>query len=76
LISGIGGKMFKRIMSVVISSVTVVGFIPNIPAKAEESGKQSYPYTIFASSSEDGAITVNAENFCINGNVATNGTIV
>lgn len=68
--------MFKRIMSVVISAATIAGFIPHIPAKAEESGSQPYPYTLFASSSEDGAITVNAGNFCVNGNVATNGTIV
>ena len=63
-------------MSVVISAATIAGFIPHIPAKAEESGSQPYPYTLFASSSEDGAITVNAGNFCVNGNVATNGTIV
>lgn len=35
-----------------------------------------YPYTLFAASSEEGAITVNAGNFCVNGNVAANGTIV
>lgn len=63
-------------MSIVISAATIAGFIPHIPAKAEESGLQPYPYTLFASSSEDGAITVNAGNFCVNGNVATNGTIV
>ncbi|MCM1508666.1 MAG: thrombospondin type 3 repeat-containing protein [Ruminococcus flavefaciens] len=44
------------------------------PATAEEG--ESYPYTMFAASSDDGAITVNADNFCVNGNVATNGTIV
>lgn len=68
--------MLKRILSTVLSAATVVGMIPHIPAKAEESGTQSYPYTLFASSSEDGAITVNTENFYVNGNVATNGTIV
>ncbi len=31
---------------------------------------------MFAASSDDGAITVNAGNFCVNGNAATNGTIV
>ena len=35
---------------------------------------KKYPYTLFAGSSEEGAITVNAGNFCVNGNVATNGT--
>ena len=68
--------MFKRILSTVLSLATVVGMIPHIPAKAEENSIQPYPYTIFASSNEEGAITVNSENFHVNGNVATNGTIV
>ena len=68
--------MFKKILSTVLSAVTVAEMIPHIPAKAEENGTQAYPYTFFASSSEEGAITVNAGNFYINGNVATNGTIV
>lgn len=37
---------------------------------------EKYPYTMFASSKEEGAITVNSGNFCINGSVATGGTIV
>ena len=68
--------MFKKILSTVLSLATVVGMIPHIPAKAEENSIQPYPYTIFASSNEEGAITVNSENFHVNGNVATNGTIV
>lgn len=48
--------------------------LPTLPAVAETGEK--YPYTLFAGSSAEGAITVNAGNFCINGNVATNGTIV
>ena len=32
--------------------------------------------SMFAASSDAGAITVNAGNFCVNGNVATNGSIV
>lgn len=34
-----------------------------------------YPYTIFAASSQEGAITIDANNFCINGSIATNGTL-
>lgn len=49
--------------------------LPTLPAMAEET-TEKYPYTLFAGSSEEGAITVNAGNFCVNGNVATNGTIV
>ena len=37
---------------------------------------EKYPYTMFAASEDDGAITVNADNFCVNGNIASNGTIV
>lgn len=46
------------------------------PAIAEKNTTESYPYTLFAASTAVGAITVNASNFCVNGNVATNGTIV
>lgn len=52
-----------------------VSAVPIVSANAEES-TEPYPYTIFAASSDEGAITVNAGNFCVNGNVATNGTIV
>lgn len=31
---------------------------------------------MFAASDTEGAITINANNFCANGNIATNGTIV
>ena len=41
-----------------------------------ENTNEVYPYTLFASSEEEGAITANAGNFCVNGSVATNGTIV
>ena len=66
---------FKRILSGVLSAVMAVSAVPIVSAQAEESS-EPYPYTMFAASSDDGAITVNAGNFCINGNVATNGTIV
>lgn len=54
-----------------------VSAIPFVSAHAEEStSTEPYPYAMFAASSDEGAITVNADNFCVNGNVATNGTIV
>ena len=52
-----------------------ISTVPIVSAHAEES-TDPYPYTMFASSFDDGAITVNAGNFCVNGNVAANGTIV
>ncbi|WP_297960871.1 hypothetical protein [uncultured Ruminococcus sp.] len=65
--------MFKKILSALLSAVTVAGFIPQIPANAEET--VPYPYTLFAGSDEEGAITINSNNICINGSLATNGTI-
>ena len=64
----------KRIISGFVAAATAITVFPAHFAMAEEVGR--YPYTLFAASSEEGAITVNAGNFCVNGNVATNGTIV
>jgi hypothetical protein len=36
----------------------------------------AFPYTMFAGSDADGALTVNAKHFCLNGNIASNGTVV
>ncbi len=38
--------------------------------------EECYPYTMFAASSDEGSITINADNFCVNGDIATNGTIL
>lgn len=65
---------FKRIFSGVLSIVTAISFLPPISVHAGE-GAELYPYTIFAGSEVEGAITINADNICINGNIATNGTI-
>ncbi len=66
---------FKRLLSGVLSAVIAFSAVPIVSANAEES-TEPYPYTLFAASSDEGAITINANNFCVNGNVATNGTIV
>lgn len=34
-----------------------------------------YPYVLFASSEEEGAVSITADDICINGAVATNGTV-
>ena len=67
--------IFKRMLSGVLSATMTLSAIPIVSAHAEES-TEPYPYTMFAASDTDGAITVNAGNFCVNGNVATNGTII
>lgn len=67
--------IFKRFLSGVLSAAMTVSAIPIVSSHAAEGG-ESYPYTMFAASNDEGAITINAGNFCVNGNVATNGTIV
>ena len=65
----------KRLFSGALSIVMAISAIPVVSAHDEENN-EPYPYTMFAASDAEGAITVNAGNFCVNGNVATNGTIV
>jgi len=66
--------LFKRLISGVSAIALSVGLLASIPASADDS-TVGYKYTLFAYSSEDGAITSSAANFCVNGNIATNGTI-
>ena len=67
----------KRLVSGVVSTVLALNTLSVLPAfAAEDDAVSPYPYTIFAGSSEDGAITTTAYNFSVNGNVGTNGTIV
>jgi len=67
--------IFNRMLSGVLSATMTLSAISVVSVYAVES-TEPYPYTMFASSYDDGAITVNAGNFCVNGNIATNGTIV
>lgn len=65
---------FKRFIAGTLCLTTFTMFQPNLPAYAEQESEE-FQYTMFASSNEDGAITVNASNFTINGQIATNGTV-
>ena len=67
--------IIKRMLSGVLSAAMTISAIPFVSVHADEN-TNPYPYTMFAASSDEGAITVNAGNFCVNGNVAANGTIV
>ena len=49
--------IYKRLLSGVLSAVMTLSAVPIVSPKAEES-TEPYPYTMFAASSEDGAITV------------------
>lgn len=68
-------KVSSRILSVLMIIVIVGTMLPANTVVAKEQ-EDKYPYTMFAASDKEGAVTVNAENFCVNGNIAANGTIV
>lgn len=57
----------------VLMAVSIINL--NAVLANEEKTENPYPYTIFAASKEDGAVYFDATNCCINGSVATNGTI-
>ncbi|MDE6787762.1 MAG: hypothetical protein K2J47_00365, partial [Ruminococcus sp.] len=65
----------KQLLSSVLSISTLASAMPLTPVFAEDA-KENYPYTLFASSDVEGAITIDADNFVINGEIATNGTVV
>lgn len=64
----------KQLFSGFLSTIITVSSI-QLPVSYGEGDIERYPYTFFAGASTDGAITINADNVCINGNIATNGTI-
>jgi len=67
-------KRFRRLFAGMLSAVMTLSAMPLATIHGENE-VQRYPYTFFAGSSAEGAITINANNVCINGNIATNGTI-
>ncbi len=68
-------KNFRSIISIILIFSILISFIPTQNVVAEEATDR-YPYTLFASSEDDGAIYLNSGNTCINGNICTNGTII
>lgn len=67
----------KRILSGVMSLAVTASIMPCFPAFADEQTvPEKYPYTMFAASNTEGAITINADSICINGSIASNGSIV
>lgn len=64
---------FKRCISALVSVTLFSTTLTSLPVRADDT--DNYPYTLFAGSSEEGAITINSSNVCINGSIATNGTI-
>ena len=68
---------FKRLVACVTSLAITSTLLPSLATHAEMSvvEAEKFPYTLFASSSTDGAISIDTNNVCINGSIATNGTI-
>lgn len=67
-------QKINRCISGLLAGVMTTSLISMLPAKADES--ELYPYTMFTGSDKDESITINAvQGGCINGNIATNGTI-
>ena len=62
----------KQLLSFLLSLVMLVSMIPTVPVRAEE---DKYAYTIFASSTQSGAVSITADWLTVNGSIATNGTI-
>ena len=68
-------KKFKQLCSGLLSAVITLSAVPLSAIYAEDENNR-YPYAFFAGSTAEGAITISADNVCINGNIATNGTMV
>lgn len=66
-------SMEKRILSILLSMAMIITLLPANFVRADETKK--YPYTLFAASEDKGAISIDAENICINGSLGTNGTV-
>lgn len=65
----------KRMLAGIVVLVMLITHLPNCEVKAQEA-MENYPYTLFAGSESEGAITINADWFHLNGSMATNGTII
>lgn len=68
-------KQFMKGTAIVISALTMVSALPCVTASAAAT-ENAFPYAMFAASETEGALTVNAGNFNLNGSIASNGTIV
>ena len=69
-----GIQKFKRYISGFLAGVMTTSLVSMLPAKADET--ELYPYAVFTNSNKDGSISINAKlGGCINGDIATNGTI-
>lgn len=61
---------FKRILSATVACAITASILSVMPASAEEAAR--YPYAVFAAD-ETAGITINANDFTLNGSAYTNG---
>lgn len=66
---------WKRIISLMLVLVMAVTMIQDLPVLAE-STTEKYPYMMFAATTTGEAVTIDADSFCANGNIAANAEIV
>ena len=71
----------KQLLCMLMALVMVVTSLPlscvtaDVTAEKESAKDKIYPYTIFASSYNEGSIVFQTGNVCVNGDIGTNGTI-
>ena len=65
--------MKKRFLACLLCLIVMISFISSTSVMAAE---EMYPYMIFAASSAKGAVTIETQYLCANGDIATNGTVV
>ncbi len=67
-------KRFTALLMIVV--IVMTSFNSMIMAnETENESRNEFGYVMYATSYEEGAITIDASNICINGNLLTNGTI-
>lgn len=70
------GEKRRQIAGMMALIIMVSSLLGNAVGMTAYAATGEYPYMMFASSGEEGAITLTTNNVGINGNVATNGSIV
>ncbi|MBQ8730413.1 MAG: hypothetical protein IJY81_04420, partial [Lachnospiraceae bacterium] len=68
-------KTCKKLIALILCTAIFVTSIPYTKAYANEETAK-YPYVMYASSKQEGAIALNADYVCVNGDIATKGTII
>ncbi len=68
-------KKFAALSMACTTALTMSSALSAISVSAAETNDGVFPYTMFASSDSEGAITINSKHFCMNGSMASNGTI-